>query len=131
MAGFEELEGKIFTDVFVSNDRIYFFANYGFSYALFHDQDCCEHVFIESIDGDIATNLPGKRIIEAREAYNSDNKPPEGGPHDDSYTWSFYTIRTERDTFTIRFFGSSNGYYGETATLYRLQSVSLGDGTIS
>lgn len=116
---FSTLVGKTFKRVQVKDAEIFFWEDQdGKSYVLDHNQDCCESVYIESIDGDLAEHLPNQEIVEAYEAYNSDDPPPDAY-HDDSHTWSFYVIRTMRDTFTIRFFGTSNGYYSETAELYR------------
>lgn len=115
---FNTLVGKTFDRVLVKDDGIEFISDSGGdSFSLYHEQDCCEHVWIESIDGDLAQFLPGEEILEAYESYNGDSPPPGYGSVDDSYTWSFYTIRTMLDTFVIRFFGTSNGYYSETATL--------------
>jgi len=118
---FTELVGKTFEQVLVTDDEIYFINKERIDYKLYHDRECCEAVYIESIDGDIQKHLPQHEVLEARESYNRSNEPPENmnAGDIDSYTWSFYTIRTMRDTFTIRFFGSSNGNYSETAQLVR------------
>ncbi len=57
----------------------------------------------------------GHPIEVVEESSNSDN-PPE---HADSFTWTFYTIRTNRGTVTLRWLGQSNGYYSESVDFER------------
>ena len=81
---------------------------------LFHTNDCCESV--ELIDGE--SDLPaivGGVVHEFRESY-SDGDPLDGS--DESYTWTLYTITTDKGDVTLRWFGSSNGYYGERIDAY-------------
>jgi hypothetical protein len=93
------------------------------SYVLEHSQDCCEHVYIEDIvvssmyDGlECLINTP----ILSAERVTSDNITPAGitePERDDSFTWTFFKLTTLKGYVDIRFFGSSNGYYSEDATL--------------
>ena len=76
---------------------------------LFHDQDWCEHVTIEDICGSL-DDLIGSPIIRATQDSNRDNPKKDG---DDSHTWTFYNIATAKGHVTIRWYGSSNGYYSE------------------
>lgn len=111
---FSELEGLVFDKVAegcdYDSEAIVFSGNRTF--VLVHEQDCCEAVFVEDICGDLS-DIEGAEIILADEAISqSDNALA------DSITWSLYRLRTNKGDVTIRFFGSSNGYYSETATLY-------------
>ena len=103
------LNGKTFSKITVDYDTI-IFENKNEAYKLYHPQDCCEIVEIEDIDGDIQ-RLVGQEIIDASERYE------EGDDDEDGGTWSFYVIRTNLDSVTIRFYGSSNGWYSEVAEL--------------
>lgn len=90
-----------------------FFCKDGTIIDMFHDQDCCEIVEIESVDSydnndDIYTNCDWC-IIE--EVSNVDKEPMEY--NEGSYTWTFYNVKTNRGYDTIRWFGTSNGYYSE------------------
>jgi hypothetical protein len=82
---------------------------------MYHAQDCCEIVYIESIDGDL-NDLIGCPILFAEEVTNSEWDRPinsDMSGERDSYTWTFYKISTNRGSVTIRWFGESNGYYSE------------------
>ena len=79
-----------------------------------HHQDCCEHVYIEDICGDL-DDLIGAPLVEAEEVSNYDAGPL--GEYDESYTWTFYRFRTRKGSVTVRWYGSSNGYYSESVSV--------------
>lgn len=112
---FAELTGKTLTRVEqIGDDRIRFEADDGKAYELYHSQDCCESVIVESVVGDF-TDLVGTPILLAEEAESSDD--PEGYKHEyqpESQTWTFYKLRTIKGSVDIRWHGSSNGYYSES-----------------
>jgi hypothetical protein len=116
---FKTLIGKTFTEITKSTEEL-IFKNETEGYVLVHMQDCCEYVYIEDIDNDIQL-LVGAEILEAEESSHDGDEDKLCG---DSCTWTFFKIRTQRDSFTIRFFGESNGYYSESAELYKLKDES-------
>lgn len=79
----------------------------------YHDQDCCENVYIESIVGDI-NDLIGNPILLAEESTNSTDNPPKNA---DFFTWTFYKFATVKGYVDVRWLGESNGYYSESVTL--------------
>lgn len=115
---FSELEGKTLTAVNRDGDTsIDFVVNDALKYTMHHDQDCCESVLIEDVNGDL-NDLVGTPIVKAEESTNRDNPKP----HEDSHTWTFYHIRTMKGTVTIRWYGSSNGYYSEGVSLTKIET---------
>lgn len=114
---FSTLQGKTFVKVEVGDDIIRFDDTEGKSYYLGHIQDCCEHVYVESIVGDLS-DLVGEPILLAEEATSSED--PAGVVQEyrnDSQTWTFYKLRTIKGSVDIRWLGTSNGYYSESVQL--------------
>lgn len=93
---------------------------------MYHSQDCCETVEVEEIVGDVA-DLIGEPILLAEEVV-SENETPEGVITNEdaylgeSYTWTFYKLRTRSGDVTLRWLGSSNGYYSESVYFERVSA---------
>lgn len=127
------LLGKTLTKITLERDRwnkyrddieeIRFKCSDGSAYRMHHDQDCCEHVYVESIVGDIQ-DLLGNPILVAEESTNQDDPPTEDS--DDSYTWTFYKLATIKGHVDIRWYGTSNGYYSESVTVEEVDLSELG-----
>ena len=83
----------------------------GRRWRFFHRQDCCENVAIEDVCGDL-DDLVGSRIVLAEETSNRQRKRRDL----DSQTWTFYRLGTEKGTVTVRWLGTSNGYYSEAVS---------------
>jgi hypothetical protein len=123
--GIDVLVGKTISVVTASEDSIRFHCTDGSEYLMEHDQDCCEWVRVEDIDGDIQ-RLVGQQIVVAEERTSQDD-PPEGYDADDSFTWTFYALRTNLDSVTIRWLGESNGYYSEGVEVYQVSGPANAD----
>lgn len=125
MVEIKELLGKVITKIDQSNNELTFLTEDGTKYKMYHEQDCCEDVTIEDINGDLE-DLIGSTILQAEEV--SDYKPIleedvkktneilEWG----SCTWTFYKLATIKGYVTIRWFGISNGYYSESVTFAKV-----------
>lgn len=113
------LVGQTITSVYVNEDgrdaHILFTTDEGYIYKMYHEQDCCEYVTIESIVGDV-DDLIGQKIEVAESRSNSSYSE-----EDDSQTWTFYCIRCVKTSVDIRWHGSSNGYYSEGVTFERIK----------
>lgn len=139
---FSSLKDKTLLSISRHNDELFFGTTTGEHYKMYHSQDCCEHVYVEDICGDIgdivgspillaeevSSNEPSKEIKEERKAdydkrkkedgkdfYDSDYGPnPRNNWSEESETWTFYKLSTIKGSVTIRWYGSSNGYYSES-----------------
>lgn len=98
----KEVDGK------VGDDDMTFEADDGSVFRFYHSQDCCESVGIEDVCGDLS-DLVGSPIVQAEEVTNYE------GPEEDaeSYTWTFYKFATAKGSVTVRWLGTSNGFYSE------------------
>ena len=101
------------------NETIEFETTDGDTYALFHVDDCCESVTVESIVGEF-DDLIGTPILLAEEAESPDS-PPGCATHPESQTWTFYKLRTIKGSVDIRWHGTSNVYYSESVTFGKVK----------
>lgn len=104
----------------IGSEELRFTVDDGRVYTMFHDQDCCESVEIDDIVGDLS-DLVGSPILISEER-NSPETPriyPSLPDYvDESFTWTFYEIATNKGSVTIKWHGSSNGYYSESVDFY-------------
>jgi uncharacterized protein (TIGR02996 family) len=77
-------------------------------YRLYHHQNCCEIVSIEDIIGDL-DDLVGFPLTIAEESTSFEN--PKAKANKDEFAWTFYRFATVKGYVTIRWYGTSNGYY--------------------
>ena len=114
MSDFSDLNGVVLAGIVggEGDEEIVFIAKDGRKWRMFHDQDCCESVMVEDICGDLH-DLIGVPILLAECVESNEN--PEGVSKDyqESFTWTFYKLATNKGRVTIRWYGQSNGYYSE------------------
>lgn len=91
------------------DDEIVWETYDGRKFRMYHNQDCCERVDIEDITGDL-DDLLNEPILKAEERISNG---PIKDEWDDGATWTFYEIATIKGSVTIRWYGTSNGYYSE------------------
>jgi len=128
----ESLIGKTFVSVTqIADEKIVFVSDAGEEYTMYHSQDCCESVSIEDVCGDL-NDLVGSPILRAEERSSSEPTPElaaqratekaEAEAKDEYYygaeseTWTFYEFATNKGSVTIRWYGTSNGYYSESVS---------------
>ncbi len=123
MAEFKDLLGKTLVKIEggKGSREIIFTDTTGKRWIQYHNQDCCEIVTVEDIIGDLK-DLIGSPIAMAEEATNS-TENPEGIKKDyqESFTWTFYKLATIKGYVTIRWYGTSNGYYSERVDFEELK----------
>ena len=113
-AKIEDMVGKVFTSI-RNEDTELVFENATERFVFFHAQDCCEHVSIEDVCGDLE-DLVGEPLLLAEEVSGATEPDAE---HYESYTYTFYKFATRKGYVDVRWLGESNGYYSEGVSLGR------------
>ncbi|MAF06142.1 hypothetical protein [Herbaspirillum sp.] len=111
----EELKGFTLNKVenVDNGEELHFHRDDGKKVIMYHDQDCCESVTLEDIDGEL-DYLVGSPILEAEEAWRDASDQAGLG---DSETWTYYKLGTAKGSVSLRWVGSSNGYYSESVDI--------------
>lgn len=105
---------KIIVDRSQENDAMTIWTDSGFRYVMTHFQDCCESVDIDDISGDL-NDLIESPLLQAEVSRSNEDDPYTDHKYNDyeSYTWTYYRFATIKGYVTIKWFGTSNGYYSE------------------
>lgn len=104
----EDILGEICIGYELDDNVLHLVFTNGAVLKMHHHQSCCEAVWIEDINGDL-NDLLLTPLNVFEERTQADPKAEE------SATWTFYTLRTIKGSIDIRWYGTSNGYYSETA----------------
>lgn len=117
---FETLKGKTLINIECKGDsEIQFTDSENNIYHMYHEQECCEEVYIKDICGNLS-HLLDSPIIMAECIVN------EGNAAEDEWgtaTWTFYKLATNKGYVTITWYGESNGYYSETVDFVIEESI--------
>jgi len=121
-AEFKDLIGKTLVSISVKKsggNNISFTTDNGKKYNMYHQQDCCEHVYIEDIVGDL-DDLIDSPIIIAEKV--SSETPPKNfhEAYDLYYKWTFYKLATIKGYVTIRWCGSTNSCYSLGVDFFKI-----------
>ena len=109
----KDMVGKKVLGIYYDEENFQILTDDGV-YAFYHEQSCCESVWLTQVDG-ISDKLIGSRIVIAEVV--TDEKDTEYG----HITWSFYKIGTSKGMIDFRWQGESNGYYSETVDLVKIE----------
>jgi hypothetical protein len=112
---FESMLGKTMQSVTSSSDEMIFTSTDGKVLKFLHYQNCCESVGIEEIIGDLS-DLEDSPMLEAEEVSNEDESLTKEADSYESCTWTFYKFATNKGSVTVRWLGTSNGYYSESVS---------------
>jgi hypothetical protein len=102
------------------SDEITFVTTRGRQFRMFHSQNCCENVELEDVCGDEDDLLNSPITI-------SEQRSMQGPSRYESSTWTFYELGTNRGTVTLRWLGTSNGYYSEKVSFEEMPVLSESD----
>ncbi len=112
--------GVTMARVDVGAEEVLFTSEDGRTWRFYHAQNCCESVVVEDVCGDVS-DLCGEPLVLAEETVSDPNRfkgtPPTEELFLDSSTWTFYRFATAKGYVTVRWHGSSNGFYSESVDI--------------
>ena len=109
----KDMVGKKVLGIYYDEENFQILTDDGV-YAFYHEQSCCESVWLTQVDG-INDKIIGSRIVIAEEVV--DEKDTEYG----HITWTFYKIGTNKGMIDFRWQGESDGGYSETVDLVKIE----------
>ena len=109
---FDELLGRTVSHIEQSDHELILYLSRINYVRFYHHQECCEDVYIEDVCGDI-NDLVGSPLLVAEEVTDYTGPATE----DESWTWTYYRFATQRGSVSVRWYGSSNGYYSESVDI--------------
>ena len=122
----KELVGHAFSKTEVNEDStsVTFYGMAGQPlFLMTHRQDCCESVWLAEVVGEW-NDLLGTPLFVAECVSNHENPRDKLNEDDDAYwdavdseTWTFYKLTTMKGSVTLRWYGTSNGYYSEGVSI--------------
>ena len=93
----KDMVGKKITGIYYDEENFQILTDDGV-YAFYHEQSCCESVWLTQVDG-ISDKIIGSRIVITEDVL--DEKDTEYG----HTTWSFYKIGTNKGMIDFRWQG--------------------------
>lgn len=90
----------------------------GREFSLSHNQSCCEEVSLADVCGEVRYLLFTPILLA--EEVSSDTWPADRlvDETQESFTWTFYKLVTNKGAVTLRWLGTSNGCYSEKVDFY-------------
>ena len=103
----EELEGQTITLIEQGESDVIIETKEGKRYRMYHEQNCCEAVYVDEVKGSFS-DVYGSPVIAACEEIGHDT-------HDyGTCTLTTFHLITDNGELSIKWNGSSNGYYSES-----------------
>lgn len=118
---FEEIKFKIISEIIVTkdtgDDSIVIKFEDGSYIRMYHEQECCEAVWIEDIESNKNIDDYKNAVVIDMYVTTRVNLNTE-----ESSTFTFYNLNTSKGSINIRWNGESNGYYSEEVSTYLYDS---------
>lgn len=111
------LKGAIITKIEGMEEdsaEVYFYLEDGSCYKMYHEQDCCESVWLSDVCGDVDDLL-------LSEIHHAEERTTTGEDDWGTNTHTFYDIQTAKGCVNLRWVGESNGYYSESVYIVKVK----------
>lgn len=121
-ANFSDLQGEVLSSIIgmnIGSKEVHFSCKSGKLFRMYHQQDCCESVELADVVGEVSDLVNGKPVNLAEQVSN--DNPSFENVDAESYTWTFYNIQAGGCIVTLRWLGTSNGYYSESVNFQRIK----------
>ena len=118
-----DIIGRIPVKIMQGDDEVRIIFADGASCLFWHEQDCCESVYIEGVNGDWS-DLINTPLLVAEERTNRQHTDLAEG---DTETWTFYTFRSIKGSVDVSWYGTSSGHYSEGVDFKLTASGEKGD----
>ncbi len=102
----EKIEG-----LHAESTKVTIYFTDGTNISQYHEQDCCEHVEVTQVDGNV------ERHHGAETWYIEEKVSTDYPDCLESCTAYFYTLKTSKGYLDWRWVGESNGYYSESVEM--------------
>ena len=106
------------------SDEVTFYSECGQQFRMYHQQSCCEVVYLQDVEGDVA-DLIGTPIVVAETVSNAVQQAlnlltPLPEMEGECEQWTFYRLATTKGWVVLRWYGDSNGYYSTDVDFKRI-----------
>jgi hypothetical protein len=121
-ADFPDLVGETISQVIgltIGSREVNFLCKSGKLFRMHHYQECCENVELVDVVGE-AEDIVNNKVVNLAEQVSNDKASFENVDAD-SYTWTFYNIQAGGCMVTLRWLGTSNGFYSERVQFQRIK----------
>tara|TARA_R100000951_G_scaffold113672_1_gene116162 strand:+ start:92 stop:463 length:372 start_codon:yes stop_codon:yes gene_type:complete len=108
----DNMVGRVVKYVDVDHDQMKITCEDNSVFTFYHEQDCCESVYIYETEGEPMSLKGWKLLLVDMEATREDN-----APYDESRTTTVVKFITNENTVSVKWIGESNGYYSESVDL--------------
>lgn len=118
-AELNELVGKVIASINgleKESEEVTITTECGESFILYHEQDCCEWVNLDDFETTSKSIVGGTVVL-------FEERTDEGeGEYGDTFTWTFYELKTTKGHLMMKWHGESNGYYSESVDFAKMNN---------
>ena len=109
--GISHLLGKMVESITLNDDKteLTIVCKGGYRYLMMHEQDCCESVWLDDLDGELS-DWQNVTVLEASESASLADST--------EMQWTFYRLACNLHSLCLRWCGSTDSVYSMGVTLF-------------